>query len=73
MTYISPEKWPSLFAAVEKAAREQVVDDQASGFTDAAFDHWISGHGVPTTANDARLLLEYAALLGAWTTKLDLE
>lgn len=73
MTYIPPEKWPSLFAAAEKAALEQVADEKANAFTNVAFDHWISSHGLPTTANDTRLMLEYAALIGMFVTKLELE
>jgi len=73
VTYIPPEKWPGLFAAAERAAIQQVADPKAAGFTNDAFDHWISSHGLPATANEVRLMLEYAALIGMFVTKLDLE
>jgi hypothetical protein len=41
--------------------------DKNMEFTNRAFDYYVASHGLPTTANEARKMFEFAAVLDTTT------
>lgn len=56
-----------VFTEAERLAALMVPGGVATGvgmdFTSAAFDYYVAHHGVPTTANEARQMFEFAAVI----------
>lgn len=60
------QKYQSTFDILECWVNDMVPGGVSSGkpamqFTEVAFNHYLATHGLPQTANDARIMFEWAA------------